>query len=229
MTRTNTRNRLEETYSRLYESFGPQGWWPAEDRFEVIVGAILTQSTSWSNVEKAIGSMRDDRVLSPEGIRKADSVRLSGLIRSSLYHNAKARKLKAFVEFMDREYGGSMEAMMREDAGSLRPRLLSVWGVGPETADSIMLYALDMPSFVVDAYTRRIFSRLGLFSDDADYGFMKRFFEDNMDRDVGLYKEYHALIVELGKRFCRKSRPLCGGCPLHDGCGFMEEPAYTRA
>jgi endonuclease-3 related protein len=155
-----TKNRLKRIYGILYKHFGEQHWWPATTDFEVIVGAILTQSTSWRNVEKAISNLRDAGVLSPTGLKNIDDKRLSELIRPSLYHNTKARKLKAFTEFLYSEYGGDLDFMRSSGVGELRPRLLGVWGVGPETADSILLYALGKPCFVVDAYTRRVFSRL---------------------------------------------------------------------
>lgn len=212
-----TRGVLLGIFERLLSSYGPQGWWPAESAFEVCVGAILTQSTSWSNVEKSIKELDGAGLLSPEGLMSVPESRLSGLVRSSLYHNVKAGKLKAFVGFLFREYDGSLEKLFSLPKDGLRQALLGVWGVGPETADSIILYAAGKPSFVVDAYTRRIFERVGFLNGSESYDDVKAFFEGNLPVDAQLFNEFHALIVEHAKRHCKK-KPVCAGCPVIDYC-----------
>ncbi|MDD5112108.1 MAG: endonuclease III domain-containing protein [Candidatus Altiarchaeota archaeon] len=211
--------KLLAVYKRLLREFGPQGWWPAETPFEVIVGAILTQSTSWQNVEKAIQNLKKAGLLSPDGLRKVPLRNLAVLIRPALYYNVKARKLKRFMDFLYGNYDGNLDLLLSRPAGQLREELLSVWGVGPETADSIVLYAAHKPSFVIDAYTKRIYWRLGMLSEDVSYDEAKRFFEDGLPKDVLLYQEYHALIVELGKRYCR-TKPVCVECCLKNYCRF---------
>ncbi len=215
-------DKLETIFDLLYNEYGPQSWWPAKTSFEVSVGAILTQSTSWNNVEKVIDNLSKENVLSIQGVRLIDIELLSTLIRPSLYHNVKARKLKEFIGFLDREAGGSMEGLKSIPLSVLRPKLLSVWGIGPETCDSILLYALDKPSFVVDAYTRRIFSRLGLLDGGEDYDFIKSLFESNLPGDVGLYNEYHALIVELAKNCCLTRNMICDKCPVSGLCSYFK-------
>lgn len=212
-------SRLVLVYERLFDRFGSQGWWPAESEFEMCVGAILTQSTSWANVEKAVARLKEERLLSVKAMGGCDGRRLSRLIRPTLYHNVKARKLKSFAGHILAEHGGSISSMLAQPAGKLRAELLSIWGVGPETADSIVLYAARKPSFVVDAYTRRVFERVGFLEGGESYDAVKSFFEDNLPRSVRLYDEYHALIVRLAKECCRK-RPICGGCPIGSLCAF---------
>ncbi len=209
-------------YGLLRKAYGPQHWWPAETDYEVCVGAILTQSTSWRNVERAVGNLKAAGLLGNGRILSADSARLAGLIRPSLYYNVKARKLKEFAGFLEREYRGMVGNMRGERTAALREKLLSVWGLGPETVDSMLLYALGRPSFVVDAYTRRIFSRLGLTGEEASYDELKEYFEERLPRKAGLYNEYHALIVEHGKSVCR-TKPRCGVCCLRSMCGFKQE------
>jgi endonuclease-3 related protein len=211
--------RVRSVYETLLRSYGRQHWWPAENPFEVCVGAILTQSTSWGNVEKAMCNLRSEGILSPDGLGDTRVRRLAHLIKPSLYYNVKARKLKEFVRFLCGEYGGKVEDMVDTSMPQLRRQLLGVWGLGPETVDSILLYALNKPSFVVDAYTRRIFSRLGFIEGGWSYDEIKGFLEANLPADTGLYNEYHALIVEHGKNTC-KTKPLCGGCCLRSMCGF---------
>ena len=208
---------LRRVYQRLRHRFGPAGWWPGETPFEVSIGAILTQNTSWANVEKALEALRSRRILSYAGLRRLTNARLAGLIRSSGYYNLKARRVRAFLDFLGREYGGRAEDMASEDPSALRARLLEVDGIGPETADSIALYAAGLPVFVVDAYTRRIFARLGILRGDEAYDTIQSVFMDRLPRDVALYNDYHAQIVRLGKEVCRP-RPRCSGCPLDDLC-----------
>jgi len=204
---------LRLIYGKLYKHFGPQEWWPAETPFEVIVGAILTQNTSWSNVEKAIANLKKNRLLTPGALKAIPVSRLAKLIRSSGYYNQKARKLKNFTRFLFQGYGGSLDKMFQDDRLILRGKLLEVNGIGFETADSILLYAANMPMFVVDAYTRRILSRHGLIRPDASYSQIQDYFMDNLKNDAGLFNEFHALIVRLGKEIC-KTAPECGVCPL---------------
>lgn len=214
---------LLSIYHSLLNRFGPQEWWPADSEFEVIVGAILTQATGWVNVEKAVSNLKKERLMSPEKIRKATLSRISRIIKPALYHNVKAKKLKAFMEFLHQNYNSNLNLLFNQPKDKLREKLLGVWGIGPETADSIILYAAGKPSFVVDAYTHRIFTRVGLLDGKTgyDYNEIQKTIESNIppkQENVGVYKEYHALIVELGKRFCRKNKPLCSECPIKKQC-----------
>ena len=204
---------LSAIYHRLLRFFGEQEWWPAETPFEVIVGAILTQNTAWRNVEQAIENLKAEGVLTPQGLRSIDEARLAGLIHPAGYYNVKAKRLKGLITFLDKEYGGDLQRMFAEPLASLRGKILMVKGVGPETADSILLYAAEKPIFVIDAYTRRVLSRHGMLSDGASYGDIQDLFMRSLPLDVSLYKEYHALFVRLAKTFC-KTKPLCTGCPL---------------
>lgn len=211
-------DKLQDVYSRLYARFGPQHWWPGDTPFEVIVGAILTQNTSWKNVEKAITNLKRAHLLNAAALRPVRLARLARLIRPSGYYNLKAKKLAAFVRFLYEAHHGRLSHLFAQETGALRVELLAVYGIGPETADSIILYAGNKPIFVVDAYTRRIMARLGLSSEDASYDDLQRLFMDHLPRDTALYNEYHALLVALGKDVCRKRAPRCGICPLHDIC-----------
>ncbi|MEK6776353.1 MAG: endonuclease III domain-containing protein [bacterium] len=205
--------RLLKIYHTLHAHYGPQHWWPAKSRFEVIVGAILTQNTNWKNVEKAIANLKAEDLVSPDAIHRVSRKKLSRLIRPSGYFNIKADRLKSFTDFLMSEYGGSLKGMLREKTVTLREKLLSVKGIGPETADSILLYAAGMPVFVVDAYTRRILSRHGLCEDKASYNQIQSLFMENLKPDVRMFNEYHALLVCAGKTQCA-STPACPGCPL---------------
>jgi endonuclease-3 related protein len=205
---------LDEYYNSLFTSFGPQHWWPGKTQFEVIVGAILTQNTSWTNVERAISNLRSAGLLSPAAIQKAPMRRLERLVRSSGYFRQKARKLKAFSEFLHAQYGGSLKRMFETPTIVLREKLLGVFGIGPETADSILLYAGEHPVFVVDAYTRRMLSRHGWTHENTKYDDVRWMFEREFPGDVKRFNEFHALIVNTGKNFCRTHDPLCGECPL---------------
>ena len=205
---------LKRIYRELYSTFGPQKWWPGETAFEVIVGAILTQNTNWKNVEKAIVNLKSARVLSPQALHKIPAAKLAALIKPVGYFNIKAKRLKNFLSFLYKEYGGKLARMEREDLPVLRRKLLGVNGIGPETADSILLYAFDKPSFVVDAYTKRIFSRHKIISRDIDYSALQELFAKNLKTDVKMFNEYHALIVRLGKDFCQ-AKAKCEQCPLN--------------
>jgi endonuclease III related protein len=210
----NTVPELANYYDALFQAHGPQQWWPGRTRFEVIVGAILTQNTSWTNVERAIGNLRREKLLTPAAMEKISTTRLAGLIRSSGYFRQKARKLKEFVYFLRRNYRGSLNKMFATPTGQLREQLLAVHGIGPETADSILLYAGQHKVFVVDAYTRRMLERHGLIHNKASYEEIRVLFEQSVAPDTAIYNEYHALIVHTGKHFCRTRQPDCEHCCL---------------
>lgn len=229
----NRRLLLLEIFDSLHSTFGLQHWWPVRgsyrggprsryDVFEVMVGAILTQNTAWTNVEKALENLRSAGCLTPEALREISSKRLAGLLKPSGYFNIKAQRLKSFVRFLYQEYKGDIRQMLNEDPPLLRQKLLSVKGIGPETADSMLLYAGGFPWFVVDAYTRRILSRHGLVTDTVGYNDLQDFFMKDLPRDTKLYNEYHALLVKLGKEICRQ-KPLCEQCPLLEVLG---EPVF---
>ena len=204
-------------YKRLDRKFGPQAWWPAESPFEVMVGAVLTQNTAWSNVEKAIDALRAEQLLEPDAIHEIDAGSLAELIRPAGYFNVKAVRLKALTNWLVGM--GGINALADMQVKDLRHELLTVHGIGPETADDILLYAFDHPVFVIDAYTRRMFSRLGLVEENADYEVLRRQFETELDKDAKLYNQYHALIVVQAKDVCRK-KPRCTECCLADVCAF---------
>ena len=205
----------------LLKHFGPQHWWPAQSPFEVMVGAVLTQNTAWKNVEQAIANLREAGVLDPRALFSVSSQVLEELIRPAGFYRVKAARLRSLVEYILDRYGGEVELMAREPGWLLRKELLSIHGIGEETADSILLYALDKPFFVVDTYTRRILTRQGVIKGREPYSEIQRLFMESLPADVELYKEYHALLVELGKRYCKTRSPLCLECPLYleVGCG----------
>ncbi len=205
---------LPQFHETLTAALGPMHWWPARTPFEVIVGAILTQNTAWVNVERAITKLRKARLLTPRALERVPSPKLARYIRSSGYFRQKAKKLKVFVGFLRRDFGGSLARMFRTPTAELRERLLAVHGIGPETADSILLYAGNHPVFVVDAYTKRILQRHGLAGEKAGYEEVRALFENNLPRDAKLYNEYHALLVNVGKNWCRTKEPQCDQCPL---------------
>jgi len=208
------KRKLGLIYQKLYFYFGPQHWWPADSPFEVMVGAILTQNTNWGNVEKAVGNLKRNKLLSPQALYKLSPKRLASFIRPSGYYNIKAGRLKEFAAFLFRVYKGSIKKISKIDTLALRIQLLSVKGVGPETADSILLYGLNKPVFVVDAYTKRVLLRHRIIRADSSYEEVQNLFMQNIKNDVKLFNEYHALLVRLGKDFCLKSKPKCGICPL---------------
>ncbi|MCE5360892.1 MAG: endonuclease [Acidithiobacillus sp.] len=215
-------------YQRLSECWGVQPWWPADSAFEVMVGAILTQNTAWTNVEKAIARLRAANLLTAPAILAAEAAVLEDCLRPAGYFRIKARRLLALVQFLvDQGCAEKPENLAKGlSAPVLRPRLLAVHGVGEETADSILLYALDLPVMVVDSYTRRIASRLGWVTPDISYAALQRAIDTQLPpRDVARRKELHALLVQLGKDYCRPRTPRCGSCPLNDRCAF----AATKA
>jgi endonuclease-3 related protein len=201
-------------YDELHRALGPQHWWPGRTRFEVIVGAILTQSTAWTNVERAIRNLRRARLLTPRALERVSQKRLERLVRPAGYFRQKARKLKTFLRFLRENFSGSLGRMLRTPTQELRERLLAVHGIGRETADSILLYAGNHRVFVVDAYTRRILERHGLIGPKAGYEEIRALFERNLPRDARLWNEYHALLVAVGKNWCRRVNPRCDTCPL---------------
>ena len=213
---------LQEVYGRLLARFGPQHWWPGDSGWEMMVGAVLTQAVSWSNVERAIANLKSSGVLSPPALRRLPPEELARLIRPAGYYNVKARKLKALAQLMG-DAGDDLARLFNEYTDGLRRRLLGVYGVGEETADSILLYAASRPVFVIDAYTSRIMGRMGLAPPTASYSELQRLFMNHLPPDAALYNEYHALLVHLGKNTCRKT-PLCPTCPLNTTCPFPEGP-----
>lgn len=238
---------LMDYYETMFSHCGPSNWWPGESAFEVAVGAILTQNTAWTNVAKAIAALREAGVLNPAAMLQLGEEPLSGLIRPAGYFRIKAGRLMNFLRFLEAEAGNPENQQAGSKAGGdklergpladesmpylhgygmpeLRRKLLEVSGIGLETADAILLYALNKTSFVVDAYTRRIFSRHGLVEAEISYSDLRDFFMDVLPPDPVLYNEYHALIVRVGKDYCLKSKPRCEGCPLR---GFLEyEPDF---
>jgi len=204
---------LFNIYNRLYNAFGPQHWWPGDSPFEIAVGAILTQNTNWANVEKAINNLKKHKALNASALHRMPQKTLTSLIKPAGYFNIKAKRLKEFIDFLVTNYKGSMKGMKSEDTHILREKLLNVNGIGPETADSILLYALEKPVFVIDAYTKRVLQRHGLASEKLTYHELQRLFHKNLPPDVKLFNEYHALFVKVGKEYC-KPKPNCDKCPL---------------
>ena len=213
--RMNKTKVLTGIYDRLFESFGKQYWWPGDSKFEVIIGAILTQNTNWTNVEKAIKNLKAAKVFTPRKLYEIKQEELAELIKPSGYFNVKAKRLKHFIEWLFVNYNGSLAKLFKLDYTELREQLLSVNGIGRETADSIILYAAEKPTFVVDAYTKRVLVRHGVITDDCDYDTIKAVFEDNLPKEVSLFNEYHALIVMVGKYYC-KPKMKCEECPLEN-------------
>jgi endonuclease III related protein len=211
-------SKLEVIYKRLLSHFGPQHWWPGDSAWEVMVGAILTQNTSWRNVEKALANLKRTGRLEPGRMHRTRQATLARLIRPAGYFNLKARKLKALVKFLFERCGGNPARLVRGGIADRRAELLDVYGIGPETADSILLYAANRPIFVIDAYTHRICARLGLAGQDASYDELQQLFMEHLPVAASYFNEYHALLVMLGKMICTKRSPRCGQCPLSDLC-----------
>ncbi len=203
-----------EIHDRLLAHFGPQHWWPGDSPFEITVGAILTQNTSWTNVEKAIANLNAAGFLSFSGLSSLSLEVLAELIRPAGYFNIKALRLRNFLQMVELQYAGDFDRMLLEQTELLREKLLAVKGIGPETADSILLYAADRPVFVIDAYTQRILFRHSIIDEDADYYGLQTLFTDALPADHALFNEFHALLVRTGKEFCKKTKPLCNLCPL---------------
>ena len=201
------------------DCYGPQHWWPAQEPFEVIVGAILTQSAAWANVEKAIANLKAAEALSPKALRRLPHPEVARLIHPCGYYNSKALKLKSFAHWLGEHYNDNLDKLFANSIDHIRQRLLSVYGIGQETADSIILYAANKPIFVIDAYTRRIINRIGLASKSDSYTAYQTLFMVNLPADARLFNEYHALLVHLAKNVCRL-RPVCHQCRLNDICQF---------
>lgn len=210
MAKRSSDNILRDIYIKLYRAFGPQHWWPAETPFEVAVGAILTQNTNWQNVERAISNLKEKGLLDPHSLHSININSLAFLIRPAGYYNVKAKRLKAFLDFLIKDFDGRIEDMASLEVDDLRKRLLNIDGIGPETADSILLYALNKPVFVVDAYTKRVLVRHGIINSNANYEEIQSLFHLSFEQNSSLYNEFHALFVKLGKTFC-KPEPLCSG------------------
>jgi endonuclease-3 related protein len=217
---------LLDIYHRLMAYYGPQHWWPASEPFEVIVGAILTQSAAWTNVEKAIANLKSAGALSPEALRRLPLDKLASLVYPCGYYNAKALKLKSLAHWLGEYYNDDLDGLFAADTSYLRQQLLSIRGIGQETADSIILYAANKPIFVIDAYTRRIVKRLGLVPDSNNYSGYQAFFMLNLPNDARLFNEYHALLVCLAKDACR-SQPHCQQCCLNDICNYYVPAAKS--
>jgi len=208
-----TGQKIQQIYELLFERFGPQHWWPGETKDEIIVGAILTQNTNWQNVEKAIGNLKKASVMSLEKLYAIPQEQLAELIRPAGYYNIKAKRLKNFLKWLFENHNGSLAEIEPIHTENLREELLQINGIGRETADSILLYAFDRLVFVVDAYTYRIATRHQLIEPECDYEQLKSLFEDNLESNVKLFNEYHALLVRTGKEFC-KPKARCADCPL---------------
>lgn len=205
-----------DIYHRLSSHFGPRHWWPGDTPLEVMVGAVLTQNTAWKNVEKAIVALKATENLTLSALYHIPLYELAHLIRPAGYYNLKASRLKNLIVFAYEESGGELTRFFNGDVELLRNRLLTVKGIGPETADSILLYAGGLPTFVVDAYTMRMLTRHCLLEEKSSYETVRRLFMDNIPPQPTLYNEFHALIVELGKNYCHKRKPACESCPLHE-------------
>jgi len=232
---------IKQIYGNLYSFFGPQHWWPVtldkdiapkyhkniklneKQKLEICFGAILAQNTSWKNAEKAIIQLNKNLLIDVNKILKINNERLAQIIRSSGYHNQKAQKLKNLCFFISKNYSGNLNLFFKNTIGMLRNELLSINGIGPETADSIILYAAKKPIFVVDAYAKRIVNRIGY--KEEKYNELQNLFIGSLDNDEKIFNECHALLVELGKNYCRKNDPLCPECPIKNYCDYWKNCA----
>ncbi len=208
------KSSLIALYKILYETFGSQHWWPAKTKFEIIVGAILTQQTTWKNVEKAIKNLRENKLLDVKSLAKASLKKIEELVQPAGYYHQKSKRLKEISTYFLIKYQGNLNNFFKKGTDDLREELLALPGIGKETADSILLYAGEKRIFVVDAYTRRVINKLNLLAEN-DYDIIRMFFENNLPKNIKIYQEFHALLVKLGKEFCRK-KPLCNLCPLYN-------------
>ena len=223
-----TRDKLLKLYDRLKAAYGLQAWWPAETPFEVIVGAILVQSTAWRNVVKAIDNLRDADLLTPPRLGEISQTELEELVRPSGYFRVKAKKLRAFLMHLEGHHNYRLDSLFASDVFTLREELLSIYGIGNETADSIILYAAEKPIFVIDSYTHRLLSRLGWIAGKYDYDKLQTIFMDSLPHDVDLFGEFHALIDRHSSRVCRKT-PRCDVCSIRDECPFDGEAAVSSS
>jgi len=208
------RGELARYYRRLFRHFGPQGWWPGRTRLEIVLGALLTQNAAWANVEKALANLRRARLLSYQKLHRLPASRLSRLLRPSGFFRQKTRYVRHFLSHVRNHHRGSLARMLRRPTQTLRAELLSLTGVGEETADSILLYAAGRPVFVIDAYTRRVLARHKLATPDAPYSELQAFFHRHLPPSSQLFNEYHALLVAVGKSYCHPGQPQCSACPL---------------
>ena len=206
--------KLMEAYERMLAKFGPQRWWPGDSPFEIMVGAVLVQNTAWRNVEQAINNLRDAGVMEPHSLYNVPPEELAELIRPAGYYQLKTKRLRNLLRFLVEVHDGSLESMFSTSLPSLREQLLAINGIGPETADAILLYAGGLPTFVVDTYSHRILARHGWLDYDAAYDDIKDYFESTLPDDAALYNEYHALLVRVGKDYCKRTAPNCEACPL---------------
>ncbi len=230
-------DEIKKIYKTLLDNLDKQGWWPLttkgfhpkhysgkpktqKNRFEIIIGAILTQNTNWKNVEKALYNLNKNNLIDIEKINKIKKEKLASSIRPSGYYNQKAKTIKNFSDFLFRNYNGNLNLFFKNNIHKLRDELLSIKGIGPETADSIVLYAAEKPTFVIDAYTKRIYSRLFNIKKQLKYEELQEIFESNLKKDKKIFNEYHALLVELGKNYCKNKKPLCAECPVNKICTF---------
>jgi endonuclease-3 related protein len=215
-------------YRTLLDHFGPLNWWPADSPFEVVIGAILTQNTAWTNVERAIANLKEEQILSPDKLSDIPIDHLEELIKPSGFFRQKANRLQSLSRYLVTEWQSNLNDFCSGPLDEARNRLLARPGIGPETADSILLYAACRPSFVVDAYTRRIFERVGVLRGDETYAEVRQIFMQALPEEVPLYNEYHALIVQLAKTCCRKSKPLCNECPLYKHCRYAAQATLAE-
>lgn len=205
--------KLISIYSKLLSEYGFQNWWPADDTFEIIIGTILAQGVSWTNVEISIKNLKDKKLLNPDELYKIDIEKLSNLIKPSRFYNQKAKTIKNFLEFLNQEFENNPLNMIIESTSELRDKILKIEGIGKETTDSILLYALGKPVFVVDSYTKRIFSRYGLIDEFLKYDEIQNLFISNLPLDTLLFNDFHAQVVNFGNRICQKN-PRCAICPI---------------
>ncbi len=217
------RKALDEGFKRIFDRYGPQKWWPGETTFEIMIGAILTQNTNWKNVEKAINNLKEANLLEPKALFNCSNKKLAELIRPAGYYNLKTKRLKEFLRWLKVKYNLEPKLLRRVSMSKSRPELLGVHGIGPETADSILLYALDKSVFVVDTYTYRILSRHGLVGENASYAELQNVFMDNLEHNVKYFNEFHALLVQVGKDYCQPRRK-CKNCPLN---GWLDFPTKS--
>ena len=220
-------SKAHKVFRILLDNVGPQSWWPGESPLEVMVGAVLVQNTAWKNVQRAIDNLREEDLFQPDRLLEIQPTELAELIRPAGYFRLKTKRLRSLMEFIMREYEGSIDAMRNADMHTLREQLLGVHGIGPETADSILLYALEMPAMVVDTYTHRIFSRHGWVSYELDYHQLQDHLTSELPKDIAIYNEMHALMVNIGHHYCRK-KPRCESCPLQEMLpeGGVVDPEY---
>lgn len=218
MKKSEIQSGLMMIFDNLLRHFGPRHWWPAETTFEVIIGCILTQNVTWKNVEQAIDNLKSDNLINIDRLLKIEDDRLASLIKTTRYYNQKALNLKNFCRVIKYNFDNELENLFRLERSDLRKYLLSLKGIGKETADCIILYAANKPIFVVDAYTKRIFSRMGYFDSNTDYDEVQKFFSSNLVEDIYVFNEFHALIDALGHNICKAKNPLCNECPLNTNC-----------